>query len=263
MFLDENDKPDIERMVAKAKCEMSHLFFTRYFFKHRHAHKFIVNWHHHVFEDAIQGVIDGRIKNLIVEVPPGSTKTEIFVVNLIARGLAINPWSRFLHLSGSDQLATLNSATARDLVSSEEYQSLWPRQIADDSKAKKRWNVLFDGHVAGGVYATAIGGQVVGFRAGHMAPGFQGALIIDDPNKPEDSYSRAELDKTNRKLITTVQSRLANPDTPIILVQQRIAENDCSGFIEKGNLPGKFKILKIPALIDDGYHAKLNPKYLI
>lgn len=267
-MFDEDDRQLLEQreieerqMVIRAKAELSHLFFTRYFFRHRHSHTFIQNWHHMVYEDAIEGVLNGTIKNLLVEVPPGSTKTEIFVVNLIARGLAINPWCRFLHLSGSDQLATLNSATARDLVASEEYQELWPRHIAEDSKAKKRWNVLVSGRVAGGVYATAIGGQVIGFRAGHMAPGFQGALIIDDPNKPEDAFSKSELDKSNRKLLTVVQSRRATEDTPIILVQQRIAENDCAGFIEKGNLPGKWKIIKIPALIDDFYYEKLKPRY--
>lgn len=261
MDLMPDEDEDKVRAVITAQCETSHLFFTRFFFKYRHAHKFIVNWHHDVFSDAIDDIIFGRVRNLNVQVPPGSTKTEEFVINLIARGIALNPWSRFLHLSGSDQLATLNSATARDLVSSEEYQALWPRHIAEDSKAKKRWNVMVGGKIAGGVYATAIGGQVIGFRAGHMADGFQGALIIDDPNKPEDAFSKSELDKANRKLLTVVQSRRATENTPIILVQQRIAENDCSGFIEKGNLPGRWKILKIPALIDDGYVQKLKPKY--
>ena len=252
---------DFELAVAKAKCEQNHLFFTRYFFKARQSIKFRVNWHHHLICDAIEKVISGEIKNLIINVSPGSSKTEIVVINLIARGLAINPRARFLHLSGSDSLASLNSATAREIIRADEYQKIWQLQIADDAKAKKRWNVLVDGQPAGGVYATSLGGQITGFRAGHMAEGFQGAIILDDPIKPEEAFSQTKLDAANRKLITTVNSRKANPDTPIILVMQRIADSDPTGFIEKGNLDGQWTYLKIPAVIDDSYVRTLDEKY--
>lgn len=214
-----------------------------------------------VIADVVDDVLSGRRQNVVITVAPGSSKTELVVINFIARGLALNPRARFLHLTGSDNLASLNSATAREIIMSDEYQELWPIKIADDAKAKKRWNVLVDGHPAGGVYATAIGGQVTGFRAGHMTEGFQGALIIDDPIKPEDAFSPSALQHANRKLITTVKSRLATPGTPIILVMQRIAEGDPAGFIEKGNLPGNWDLIRLPAVIDEAYVANLNPRY--
>lgn len=247
--------------VARAKCEREHLFFSRYFFKARQGIKFIVNWHHQLIADTVDDVIAGRKKNVVIEVSPGSSKTELVVINLIARGLAINPRARFLHLSGSDTLASLNSSTARDIILSDEFQQLWPLKIAEDAKAKKRWNVLVDGHPAGGVYATALGGQVTGFRAGHMAPGFQGAVLIDDPIKPEDAFSRVKLDAANRKLLTTVKSRKANPETPIILVMQRLAESDPAGFIRAGNLQGQWDFVRIPAVLCAQDVAALKPKY--
>jgi len=252
---------DLKRAAARQLCENDHLFFTRYFFKLRQSLKFIVNWHHRMICDAIDDVIEGRCENLIINVAPGASKTEIVVINLIARGLAKNPRARFLHLSGSSELAGLNSAQARDLVSSDEFQSFWPMKIADDAKAKKRWNVEIDGQPAGGVYATSLGGQITGFRAGHMAPGFQGAILIDDPIKPEDAFSPAKLNQANRKLLTTVKSRKANPKTPIVIVMQRISESDPCAFIEKGNLPGKWRIVKIPAVISQEYVNALKPKY--
>ncbi len=217
--------------AAKAKSIADHLFFTRYFFKQRFGTKFIVNWHHRYLADEFDLVVQGETPNLIVTVPPGSTKTETFVIAGMARGLAINPYARFLHLSGSDDLALLNSQTCREIVRSDEFQTMWPIAIASDTKAKKRWNVMVNGKLAGGVYATSLGGQITGFRAGHMAEGFQGAIIIDDPIKPEDAFSKTKLDAANRKLLTTVKSRKANPDTPIIMIMQRIAENDPTGFI--------------------------------
>lgn len=260
--VEQQDESSIYRLaVARERCEREHLFFTRYFFKSRQNIKFIVNWHHKVLSDVVDDILEGRRKNVVITVPPGSSKTETIVINLIARGLAKNPRARFLHLSGSSDLATLNSATARDLVQSDEFQELWPLKIADDAKAKKRWNIEIDGKPAGGLYATSLGGQVTGFRAGHMAEGFQGAIIIDDPIKPEEAFSKTKLDAANRRLLTTVKSRKANPDTPIILIMQRIAENDPVGFIEKGNIPGTWDFIKIPALIDQKFINALSPDY--
>lgn len=247
--------------LAKTGCEEDHLFFTRYFFKARMAQKFLVNWHHRLIADIVDDVIAGRKKDVVINVSPGGTKTELVVIALIARGLAINPRARFLHLSGSETLALLNSATARDIVTSDEYQQFWPLQIASDEKSKKRWNVLVDGKKAGGVYATSMGGQVTGFRAGHMAPGFQGAIIIDDPIKPEDAFSRPAIDEANRTILTTVKSRKANPATPMILIMQRVAESDPAGFILGGNVPGEWHHVKIPAVIDDEYIKTLSPRY--
>lgn len=252
-------KDKIKLHTARLRCEREHLFFTRYFFLQRMALKFRVNWHHVVIAEAIDKVLTGKIKNLIINVAPGSSKTELIVLNLIARGLALNPRARFLHLSGSDALASLNSATAREIVTSDHFQAFWPLKISDDAKAKKRWNVEIDGQPAGGVYATSLGGQITGFRAGHMTEGFQGAIIIDDPIKPEDAYSPAKLANANRKLVTTVKSRRANPETPIIIVMQRIAELDTTEFIEGGNLDGEWTSIKIPALMDDATAAKFTP----
>lgn len=242
-------------------CEESHLTFTRYFFLKRHGIKFILNWHHHYLADELEKVVTGETKNLTVNLPPGGTKTELVVINFIARLLAIYPRARFLHLSYSDDLALLNSQTARDLVRSDEYQALWPMEIADDAKAKKRWNIVVDGKPAGGVYATSLGGQITGFRAGHMADGFQGAILIDDPLKPEDAFSPPKLKKANRQLLTTVKSRRANPDTPIILIMQRISEGDPTAFIKSGNVGGVWKHIVIPAVMDRAYVASLPKKY--
>lgn len=255
----QSTEAEIKRAVLKHRCEKSHLFFSRYFFKHRQAIKFRINWHHQLIADTVQRVIDGTLKNVIINVPPGSSKTELVAINLMARGLALNPRARFLHISYSDDLALLNSETAREIVRSDEYQALWPLKIADDADSKKRWNVLVDGKKAGGVYAVSLGGQITGFRAGHMADGWQGAIIIDDPLKVEDAYSKPNRDKANRKLISTVKSRRANPDTPIIVIMQRLAEEDPTGFIKAGKVPGDWEFIEIPALITDEYVAKLPP----
>lgn len=256
-----NTELELEKAVILSKCEKDHLFFTRYFFKNRQNIKFRVNWHHHYIADELEKIIKGETKNLVINVPPGSSKTEMVVINFIARGLALNPMARFLHISYSDDLALLNSQTAKDMILSEEFSELWQLKIANDAKAKNRWNVLVNDKKAGGVYAVSLSGQITGFRAGHMAPGFQGALIIDDPLKPEDAFSKPKVNATNRKLLTTVKSRKANPDTPIVLIMQRISDNDPTAFIEANNIPGDWKHIVIPAMMDDAYVDTLPEKY--
>lgn len=258
---EEREREAYREATAKAQCERQHLWFTRYFFKQRQGVKFRVNWHHVLIADTVDEVISGEKENVVINVAPGGTKTELVVINFIARGLALNPRARFLHLSGSDVLASLNSSTAREIVQSDEFQRKWPLKIADDANSKKRWNVLVDGFEGGGVYAVAMGGQVTGFRAGRMVDGFQGAIIIDDPIKPEDAYSRTKVDAANRKLLTTIKSRKANPRTPIVVIMQRVAENDPTGFIKNGNVEGKWSFVEIPAVITQEFVEGLAPKY--
>lgn len=243
-------------------CLEDHLFFTRHFFKHREGIKFQVNWHHKEMANAIQRVIDGTCKRLIINVPPGSSKTEMAVINLIARGLAINPRARFLHLSYSSDLAELNSAKAKELVTSKEFQDLFPVPIKTDSKARGRWNVTdIKGISIGGCYATSTLGQVTGFRAGHMAEGFQGCIIIDDPLKPVDSLSKVKRDAVNNAFINTVQSRKASPDTPIIVIMQRLADEDLTGFLLNGGDGKEWEHVCIPAINEESesYWPKKEP----
>lgn len=251
--LTQDQQKAAELAVLRGLCLADHLFFSRYFFKIREGVKFRVNWHHKAVSQALQDVIDGKIKRLIINVPPGSSKTELAVINFMARGLAINPRARFLHLSYSSELAELNSAKAKELILSQEYQELFPLPIKSDSNARGRWNVVdSDGVSIGGCYATSTLGQVTGFRAGHMAEGFQGAIIIDDPLKPVDSLSKTKRDAVNNAYINTVQSRKASPDTPVIIIMQRLADEDLTGFLLAGGDGKEWHHVKIPAIDESG-----------
>lgn len=211
--------------------EESHLHFSRYFFKHREGTKFIQNKHHELICKVLNEVIQGKRNRLIINIPPGYTKTELAVIFFMARGLAVNPKAKFIHTSYSDDLALLNSQMVRDIVESEPYQALWNRQIRVDTSAKKRW-FTNDG---GGVYAVSSGGAVTGFRAGRMEEDeFTGAFVIDDPLKPDDAYSDAARTRINNRFMNTIKSRLAIETVPIIVVMQRLHEDDLCSFLLKG-----------------------------
>ena len=248
---------ELQTHVEKEMCEQDHLFFTRRFFKPRMGFKFMVNWHHVYVAWLIDEVIKGNIANLVINVPPGAGKTEL-TTNLIPRGLALNARSRFLYLSFSQTLVESVSDTARDIVKSKDFQDMWNLQVSTSTDSKKEWKITVDDFDVGHIYVASMGGQVTGRRAGTLADdGFTGCIIIDDPLKPEDAFSKIKRDAANRKILNTVNSRKAKSDTPIIMIMQRLHSEDPTNFVMSGNLPGEWTQVSIPALIDDEYIATL------
>lgn len=234
-------------LIRARMCEADGLYFSRYFFKQRTGGKMIVAPHHKVIQETLDRVIDGEIKRLIINVPPGYTKTELATINMMGRGLALNNRARFMHLSYSHNLALLNSSTTRNMIKSQAYQAMWPMSLRDDADSKAMW---WTEH-GGGVYASSAAGQVTGFRAGHMEDGWQGALIIDDPVKPDDAYSEVVRDGVNNRFNETIKSRLAVETTPMIVIMQRIHYHDLSGYLLRGGSGEMWHHLNLPVIIDN------------
>ena len=260
--------------VAKVKNQSSLLFFTRYFFKKRFNRRFIVNTHHEQICNALERVLRGECTRLIINIAPRYGKTELAVKSFIAHALSVNPSAKFIHLSYSDDLALDNSEEIKDLVLHESYQQLFPDvQIKKDSKAKKKWYTT----KGGGVYATAAAGQVTGFGAGKVddddideflnfdpKQGFGGALIIDDPIKPDDAESSTARDKVNKKFDTTIRNRVNSRNTPIIIIMQRLHPNDLCGHLLKNDLED-WEVLSIPCInkVDGQDHALWDFKHTL
>ena len=233
-----------------------HLEFTKRFFELREHNLFIVRPHHRLIADAMDRVIRGETTRLIINIPPGYTKTEMVVVSFIAMGLAVNPAARFIQTSYSDKLINDNSIKIKDTIMLPEYQDLYPMSFKKDTNAKNIWRISEHG---GGLLSSPILGQITGFRAGRMIDGFSGALIIDDPIKPDDGYSKAKRERINTVIENTVKSRIALPSTPIILIMQRVHENDCTGFLLKGGTGDHWEHLCIPVEIED--NREYPPEY--
>jgi len=166
----------------------------------------------------------------------------------IAYGLSINPASKFIHLSYSDDLALDNSSQTKEYIESDSFQSLWKMQLKKDAQGKKKW---FNAE-GGGVYATASGGAITGFGAGITdSKIFSGAIIIDDPLKPDDAYSETKRKAVNERYNGTIRSRVNDRNTPIIVIMQRLHEDDLSGFLLAGGSGEEWEHLCLPALDKD------------
>ena len=249
------DANQIRMLAYLTKTSMRN--HMRYYFKTIEAHPFILSLHHDLIFNTLQRVIKGEISRLIINLAPGYSKTQCAVVNFITYGLAIIPRARFMHLSYSDPLALANSQLARDIVESPEYQLITPMALRSDTSSKKKW---WTEH-GGGCYAAASGGSVTGFRAGRMFKGFSGALIIDDPIKPEDYFYETVRNKINRRFNTTFKSRLAHEKVPTILIMQRVGKLDPSGFLLNGGTGEKWHHLRLPVKIMRRREAYNKKKY--
>lgn len=249
--------------IVRGKCLNDFSFYVRYMFKKLNNKKFTVNTHHNKLFDFANRVYTGEITKGIINIAPRYSKTEVIVKMYISWCLAKNPASRFIHLSYSDSLALDNSAEIRDIINSYYYQELFPYvQIKKDSKAKEKWYTT----EGGGILARSAAGQVTGFGAGQTnfeddeLQEFGGAIIIDDPIKPDDANSEILRERVNTKFNTTVRNRVNSEETPIIIIMQRLHPEDlCGMLIEKE--PEDWYVLSMPVINDDGtalWDAKHN-----
>lgn len=244
---------DIERTF----CLSNTLNFTRYMFKQKTGQKFIIGEHHRQICHALDDVVRGKIKRLIINIAPRYGKTELVCKNFIAYGLALNPASRFLHLSYSDDLVLETSKEIHETINAPYYQLLFPDTVIE-GKSAKLWHTT----KRGGLYAVSSGGQVTGFGAGQVeaednitdflnpAGDFSGAIIIDDPIKPDDALSDVIRERVNNRFESTIRNRVNSRNTPIIIIMQRLHENDLCGYLKRVE-PNEWHILSLPCLSAD------------
>jgi len=238
-----------ECAVVREVLLRDHLEFSKFFYRAVTNAPMLVGRHHALMGSALDKVISGEIKHLIISVPPRYTKTIFAVVMLVARGMAINPRSKFIHLSYAQDLVMKNSADTKDVIASPEYQALWPMALRSDSSGKALWETDKGGEFR----ATSAGGQVTGFGAGLMEEGFTGALIVDDALKPDDASSETKREFINERFTSTIRSRRADENTPMIVIMQRVHNNDLAGYLLRGGSGDHWHHLNLPVLIDEDY----------
>ncbi|EAO0065946.1 phage terminase large subunit [Salmonella enterica] len=255
------------RVMLKNKSTRSFLNYTRLWFELIQGDRMMVNWHHRMMAAKIDVIINGTAaqRNLIINTPPGSTKTEFFSIHLPAYINTLvqeKKLRRFrnLNISFSDSLVKRNSRRTRDIIASPEYQELWPCQFG--VKQADEWEITNAlGRSVGQTVSRAGGGQITGGRGGYPGPEFSGYVLLDDFNKPLDMFSETKRKSANQLLVNTIRSRRGdrskNHPTPIISIQQRLHVDDATGFMLSGGMGLEFEHAVIPAMISEEYIASL------
>ena len=202
-------------------CRRSFAEFIRLAWPHVIPDKLTWNWHISAIAEHLEAVARGEITRLLVNVPPGTSKSTIIGVMFPAWlwGPAGQPWHKYIGAADEQGLAVRDNRMMRNLVTSEWYSRLWPITMTGDQNEK----LFFENEQRGFRQACAVASMTG--RRGHT-------IAWDDPISPEKASSDVHRETAIRVLTETVPTRLNNPDTSaIIVVMQRIHQGDPSGYI--------------------------------
>ena len=236
-----------ERQAAADMAREDLYFFARWMFMQRRGYRWMRGPHHRIVCDALMRVFRGECKRLIINIPPRYSKTELAVVCFIAWCLGKVPDAEFIHASYAATLAVNNSAQVLSLVQHDAFHEVFP-DCGLANEAKTHWQTT-----AGGVmYSAGAGGTITGFGAGKHRPGFGGAIIVDDPHKPDEVKSDVIRQGVLDWFQNTLESRKNSPETPIIVIMQRLHENDLAGWLLAGGNGEKWEHVCLSAITDDG-----------
>lgn len=257
-----------ERVIIRSKSTKSFLNFTRIWFELIQGDRLLVNWHHRLMASKIDDLLAGRLvpRNLIINIPPGGTKTEFFSIHFPAYVNALvqeKQLKRFrnLNISFADTLVKRNSRRTRDIIASREYQEFWPCSFGVNQA--EEWEIKDErGRSIGQTVSRSSNGQITGGRGGYYGPEFSGMVMLDDYNKPVDMLSESRRKSANTLLVNTIRSRRGDKSkehpTPFVSIQQRLHTDDATGFMLAGGMGVPFHHVAIPAMIDEKYIQSLD-----
>lgn len=215
---------------------------------------FIRGWAIEAVSEHLEAVTHGQIKRLLINVPPGFTKslfTDVFwpAWEWGPRNL---PWLRYMCASYSNHLTERDNMRCRNIVISDRYKRLWGKRFGISNEQFTK--VKFANNQTGWKLATSVSGIGTGERADRV--------IIDDPNNPLEMESEAIRDHAIMWFTEVIPDRLNNPtESAIVVIQQRTHEDDISGTAISREMG--YTHLMIPMYYDPSRHCStiLRPGY--
>jgi predicted phage terminase large subunit-like protein len=209
---------------------------------------FIGGEHHAVMADAFERVASGKLKRLIINMPPRHTKSEFASYILPAWFLGLAPEKKVIQASHTAELAVGFGRKVRNLVGSEVYQNIFPGVgLKADNKASGRWATTMNGEY----FAVGVGGAVTGKGAD--------LLIIDDPHSEQEAKiaeHQPEVFDSVYEWYTSGPRQRLQPKGAIIIVMTRWAKRDLTGQIVKSAIEregaDEWEVIELPAIMPSG-----------
>ncbi len=230
--------------------------FFKFFWDTINHEELVDNWHIKYLCDELQSVAERVFRrekkeyDLIINIPPSMSKTSILNI-YFPLWCWVNDYTiPFISVSYSYQLSINISEKCRDVLRSELFQKyFYDIKVKDDSDTKQLFKVVKDGKVGGFRYATSVGGTISGFH-GHF-------LLLDDPLNAVDALSDVKIKNVNEWIDNVIFSRKVDNDVSVvILIMQRLHENDVTGYLLDKNK--NIKHICLPALQSE----KISPPEL-
>ena len=204
---------------------------------------FIHGEHHALMATKFEEIASGKIKRLIINMPPRHTKSEFASYLLPAWFLGKFPNKKIIQCSNTAELAVGFGRKVRNLVDGDKYAKVFPNvSLRSDSKAAGRWSTNANGEY----FAIGVGGTVTGKGAD--------LLIIDDPHSEQEAALAAGdpsvFDKVYEWYTSGPRQRL-QPGGSIVVVMTRWSKRDLTGKICQAMVDrdgDEWEIISLPAI---------------
>ena len=198
---------------------------------------FFPNWHLEAIGHALERVVAGKTKRLIILMPPRNLKSICASVAFPAWLLGRDPTRQIICVSYSAELAAKHARDCRAVIMTPWFQGVFPSTRIDPTKSAE---TEFMTTQRGVRLATSTGGTLTG-RGGDI-------LIIDDPMKSADTQSETRRLDCQQWFTNTLLSRLDDKVTgAIVLVMQRLHIDDLAGYLLQ---QGGWEVLSLPAIAE-------------
>ena len=241
--------PMLERLNMLEKQKVSQDLYMD--FVKRIWPSFIEGRHHKIYADKLQQVADGKIKRLIVNMPPRHTKSEFASYLFPSWLMGRRPDLKIIQATHTAELAVGFGRKVKNLIDSDDFRDVFPDvKLAADAKASGRWST----NKGGEYYAVGVGGALAGRGAD--------LLIIDDPVSEQDALSPTALDSIYEWYTSGPRQRL-QPGGSIIIVMTRWGIKDLTARVLQKQAQGgadKWEVVEFPAIFPETGNV-LWPEY--
>jgi len=157
--------------------------------------RFAMGWRIEVIAAKLAAVREGKIRRLVINLPPRHLKSLLASIAFPAWCLGHEPSAQILCVSYAQDLADKLSRDCRHIVAGGWYRQLFPTRLSPQRAAMPE----FDTTEQGCCLATSVGGVLTGRGAD--------LIIIDDPLKPDEALSQAQRQAYLRRLCASATRR--------------------------------------------------------
>jgi predicted phage terminase large subunit-like protein len=233
---------ELERSVAldEARPNITNNFlsFVKYVWP-----EFIEGSHHKIINKKFNDLAKGKIKRLIINMPPRHTKSEFASYLLPAWMIGKNPKLKIIQATHTADLAIDFGRKTKNLVDQDNYKELFPTRLQEDSQAAGKWKT----DKGGEYFAAGVGGAITGRGAD--------LLIIDDPHKEQDIRADGKAFEKAMNWYTSGPRQRLQPGGAIVIVMTRWSTKDVTGQLLKAQSEegsDQWDVVELPALLPDG-----------
>lgn len=218
--------PALARMeLERLDCEDSLLeFIKRGWHALEPGKEFVSGWAVDAICEHLEAVTRGEITRLLINVPPGCTKsmtTNVFWP-MWEWGPKNRPHYRYISTAVTQDLPIRDMVRSRDLAHSEWFSEHWGDRF--EFKGDVNAKVRYENNHTGWRHAIGVGGNVIGQRGDR--------IIVDDPHSKESAESEKKRENALLWFSETLPTRLNDLDkSAIVVIMQRLHERDISGLI--------------------------------